>query len=132
MTETKKCQDCGYEAIDSGSESGACPGCGRVAFGKLVLAGSAGSIETKIDLQAGRGLLRRAIGEDAQYAAEDQFRVRRDGARGGWVLEPVRGVVNETWLNGEPIPEGDPPTLKPGDTLSIKGKCGLLEVRLEK
>jgi len=118
------CKNCGSNV---GAETVACVACGQSFVSAVVLEGASGSISAALNVQVGRRLLERAVGDEARYAADVQFCLERN-ARGAWSLMPMAGVPNPTFVNGVAAPSTGL-DLNEGDEVSIAGKAGRLKVR---
>jgi hypothetical protein len=115
---TWKCQSCGFDNPDSSS---VCQGgCGFVRLGSLVLVaeGTGSKLTMNIDTLVGRRHLRKLDAAASRFASDPQFRLFRDNARGGWLVEHQATAVNPTLVNGVEISSG-PVALGEGAILSI-------------
>jgi hypothetical protein len=66
----------------------------------LSLVAESGRLEMRTETTVGRIILNR-LGAESRYAAERQFVVCPD--RTGWILRPLGGTPNATWVNGRPV-----------------------------
>jgi hypothetical protein len=113
-----KCPQCGFVHEDEAVLS--CEACGFTRAGKLVLVSEETTkrLSLGVDTAIGKRLLESFAGGDHVYAADPQFHITRDLARGGWSITPAAGTTNPTFLNGAAI--GDAPTpLAKGAIISI-------------
>jgi hypothetical protein len=96
-----KCPSCGFDN-DAGVRE--CQGgCGYEAIpGKLTLVAVATGREISISITTsfGKDLLRAFAGEDAVYASNPQFLIKKDHTAGGWFLEHAATAKNPTFVNG--------------------------------
>lgn len=116
-----KCSRCGTEYPDT--ENG-CPACGFGSSPKLKLIGSAGEISTAVDLDFGKILGCRVIGDDCRYMDDVQFMLRfRDDK---WYVKPYPRTRNPLYVNDTQI--SSETELSDGDRLSLKGKAGFIDV----
>jgi hypothetical protein len=95
-----KCSRCG---TDNDEHATVCHGmCGYVRFGKLILVSSETGEEVRmnVDTPVGKSLLKRLVGDEARFASEPQFQLRRSEAQSAWVIVPDEKAVNATYVNG--------------------------------
>lgn len=113
-----KCPQCGFVAEDDATQS--CEACGFTRATKLVLVSEETTkrLSVGVDTAIGKRLLESFAGADHVYAADPQFLVARDPARGGWSIAPAPGTTNPTFLNGAAI-GGAPTPLVQGAIISI-------------
>ena len=112
-----ECPDCSFS--ENSNETIECVGCGFLLFQPLKLVSEdTGETRTfKLQLELGRGLLKTFAGDDAQYAAEPQFRIFPNSSK-EWVLEKIPRLTNPTLHNGVE-PTDDQVVLKNNDIISI-------------
>lgn len=111
------CPSCGLRNISESEHT--CPACGGPRKYVLTLTGTCGAITLRTGLVLGAKNLSEAIGEDAVFAASEQFDIRF--AKGNWQIRSFEGARNETLLNAQPIPlEGSP--LREGDQICIASR----------
>lgn len=113
-----KCPQCGFLHADDATVR--CEACGfnRAARLALVAEETGKRLSVGIDTAVGKQLLQTFAGADHVYAAEPQFLLARDPARGGWSISPAPGARNPTFLNGAAL--GDVPTpLEAGAVITI-------------
>ena len=115
------CSQCGTE-IPAGCNG--CPACGWGAVPKITLSGSEGSLSSAIDLEFGKSLAGKVVGEDAKYMDDIQFFLNLRGDT--WYVKPHPRLRNPVWLNGTQLDTESP--LSDGDELSLKGKAGFIKV----
>ena len=116
-----KCDRCGTEYPDT--ENG-CPACGYGSAAKLLLRGSAGEISTAIDLDFGKVLGSKVVGDDSKYMDDIQFMLRFKDDK--WYVKPYPRVKNPLYVNGSPL--AGETELSDGDRLSLKDKAGFIDV----
>lgn len=122
-----KCPSCGFDNADGTVECDG--GCGHVPVpAQLSLTAlSTGKLLTiAITTTFGKSLLQSFAGDEAIYASEPQFVVRKDCARGGWFLEHATTAKNPTFVNGSPA-GGERAKLEQSHVVSI----GPAKMRLE-
>jgi len=116
-----KCFRCGTEYPDTGN---GCPACGFGSSPKIRLKGSSGEISTAIDIDFGKALGSRVIGEDVKYMDDVQFTLRiRDDK---WYVKPYPRVKNPLYINDVEVSAET--ELSDGDRISLKGKAGFIDV----
>ena len=121
----KPCKTCG-SSVDSSLL--ACNVCNQSFIKAIALQGPQGVLSASLRTVVGRPLLKSVIGEDCQYAADEQFVLERRGG-GPWLLVPCAGVRNRTFIGDIPVPpEGG--ALTDGDVVSLAGKAGRMTVRI--
>jgi hypothetical protein len=113
-----KCPQCGFVHEDDATTT--CEACGFTRSTKLVLVSEETTkrLSVGVDTAIGKRLLESFAGADHVYAADPQFLVARDPARGGWSIAPAPGTKNPTFLNGAAI-GGAPTPLAQGAIISI-------------
>ncbi len=113
-----KCPQCGFVHEDDAISI--CEACGFTRATKLVLVSEETTkrLSVGVDTAIGKRLLESFAGADHVYAADPQFLVARDPARGGWSIAPAPGTKNPTFLNGAAI-GGAPTPLVQGAIISI-------------
>jgi hypothetical protein len=113
-----KCPQCGFVHEDDATTI--CEACGFTRAGKLVLVSEETTkrLSVGVDTAIGKRLLESFAGADHVYAADPQFLVARDLARGGWSIAPAPGTKNPTFLNGAAIGAAPTPLVQ-GAIISI-------------
>lgn len=113
-----KCPQCGF--IHENDATRVCEACGfaRSAGRLVLLAEETGKrLPVGVDTAIGRELLETFAGADHVYAADPQFLLARDPARGGWSIAPVPDAKNPTFVNGAALGTAAP--LEPGALITI-------------
>ena len=120
-----QCRNCGSMVkIDLAS----CVACNHSLIRSIVLEGAIGSVSASLPTAVGSALLQLTIGDDARFAATEQFHL--DRPRGGlWFLFPKDRTRNATFVNGASVPSAGV-ELKDGDEISLAGKAGRMRVRI--
>jgi hypothetical protein len=101
-----KCPSCGFANADECKECEG--GCGYMpvpATLRLSAPATGKLLTIAITTTFGKTLLQSFAGDDAIYASEPQFVVRKDSSRGGWFLEHAQTAKNPTFVNGVPASE---------------------------
>jgi hypothetical protein len=114
-----KCPQCGF--VHENEAVRVCEACGFVrSAGRLALVAeeTGKRLEVGVDTAIGKELLETFAGADHVYAADPQFLLARDMARGGWSIAPVAGATNPTFLNGAALGAAPAP-LEPGALITI-------------
>jgi hypothetical protein len=123
---TWKCPECGVDANEDAVSR--CMACGHVRLALLVTLTSEATgkqIRMRIDTPVGKRMLSETAGEEGVFGSEVQFRVRRDEAMGGWVIQHEPSATNPTWLDGAALGR-EPRVLADGAVVSIgPAKCRL-------
>jgi len=106
--------------------------CGYVRFGKLILSVSEAGQEARmnVDTPVGKALLKRLVGEDARFASEPQFHLRRSDAHSAWVVVPEEKAVNATYVDGVKAHELGV-KISTGSEITIGADKARLKVRVE-
>lgn len=123
-----KCPSCGYENAEAASECAG--GCGYAPIPshlKLRSQLTGKLLAISITTTFGKSLLLSFAGDDALYASEPQFVIRKDAGRGGWFLEHAATAKNPTFVNGTPT-GGEPHKLDAMHVVSIGPEKMQLEV----
>ena len=58
-----------------------------------------------IDTTVGKALLKRLVGDEARFASEPQFCIRRCDDQAAWLVVPDRKAVNATYVDGVRVAE---------------------------
>lgn len=114
-----KCPQCGF--VHENEAVRVCEACGFVrSAGRLALVAedTGKRLPVGVDTAIGKELLETFAGADHVYAADPQFLLARDTARGGWSIAPVAGATNPTFLNGAALGPAPAP-LEPGALITI-------------
>lgn len=114
-----KCPQCGF--VHENEAARVCEACGfaRAPGGLSLVAEETGKrLQVAVDTAIGKELLETFAGADHVYAADPQFLLARDPARGGWSIAPVAGATNPTFLDGAAL-NGAPAPLEPGALITI-------------
>lgn len=123
-----KCPSCGF---DNAEETDECAGgCGYTPIPsqlRLTSQVTGRLLAISITTMFGKNLLLSFAGDDAIYASEPQFMIRKDTVRGGWFIEHVTTAKNPTFVNGAPT-GGDPRKLDATNVVSIGPEKMKLEV----
>lgn len=125
-----KCSRCGTENDDTAKS---CHGmCGNVRFGRLVLTSATTGQELRmnIDTAVGKALIKKLIGDEARYASEPQFYVKRCETRAAWVVEHFGGAKNKTHVDGNPL-DSEGVKIEKECLISIGKDKAALKVRIE-
>ncbi len=124
-----KCPKCGTENDD---HIASCHGmCGYVRYGKLVLVGATTGQEIRMNLDTavGQSLLKRLVGEEARFASEPQFHLRRSEDEAAWLVMPEPRAVNATHVNGAKV--GDAGVkVSDGTEITVGTNKALVKVRV--
>lgn len=127
-----KCLECGYEP-NCDSERRCCS-CGHVTCpATLVLTSQemGKALRMRINADVGRGALRAIVGDDARFATDVQFRIRKRSGEGRWVIEHNSEAKNPTCYNGKPLDAGGQ-ELAEGGTISIGADKAVLRVSFDR
>lgn len=118
-----KCPQCGFEHADDATRL--CEACGFSRAGSLALVSeeTGKRLKVGVDTAVGMRLLQTFAGPDHVYAADPQFLLARDAARGGWSIAPAPGAKNPTFLNGAAL--GDAPAPLDGGAVITIGPTRL-------
>jgi hypothetical protein len=116
-----KCLKCGTVYADT--ENG-CPACAYGSSIKITLKGKSGEISTSIDLDFGKVLGSKIIGDESKYLDDIQFMLRNRNDK--WYLKPYPYVKNLLYVNGTSITNEI--ELSDGDKLSLKNKAGFINI----
>ncbi len=120
-----QCRNCGsMNSIDLAS----CVACNHSFIRSIVLEGALGSVSASLRTAVGSALLQLTIGDDARFAATEQFYLNRS-IGGPWFLLPKDRTRNATFVNGASVPSAGV-ELKDGDEISLAGKAGRMRVRI--
>lgn len=129
-----KCPDCG---MDNAADLDECQGrCGfrlkpplaqRVV---LVSSRTSRQLAMRLSTSIGRDLLKSADPDEAIYASEVQFHIRKDEDAGDWIVTPESLARHPTFHNGTALTAAGA-VLGSGDVLSIGPTRCRLEVQLE-
>lgn len=124
-----KCPQCGVMGAD---DRRVCEACSFVEFGSLTLVSAVTGKELKVNLDTtvGRSLLRSLGDEDAKYASDPQFMLKKDAALGAWSVNQALVARNPTFYNGTQVPDDAPVKLEQGGVLSIGPEKMKLTVQL--
>jgi hypothetical protein len=128
MPDAWKCEQCGHE--NAGGDA-RCASCGLATVSRrlrLICSATGQSLVTTQTLRIGSALLKR-FGDEAVYASEPQFELRRDVSVGAWTLAHCSGAKNATCLAGLRLVNGVAMPLKTGDIVEIGP--GKLKMRVE-
>lgn len=99
-----KCPSCGYDNAEATEECAG--GCGYISIPACLRLKSEVTgkvLAISITTTFGKSLLLSFAGDDAVYASEPQFMIRKDTRRGGWFLEHAPNAKNPTWVNGAAV-----------------------------
>lgn len=116
------CPQCGTE-IPEGSNG--CQACGWGAMVKLQLSGKAGSLTTAINLNIGKALAVKVVGDESRFMDDTQFMIKVHDER--WFIKPYPRVKNPVYVNSTELTcESE---LNDGDKISLKGKAAFIDVK---
>jgi hypothetical protein len=99
-----KCPSCGFDNAEANEECAG--GCGYMTVpSRLHLTSQVTGklLAISITTTFGKSLLLSFAGDDAIYASEPQFMIRKDTGRGGWFLEHAATAKNPTCVNGTAV-----------------------------
>lgn len=105
--------------------------CGYVRFGRIILLSLTGEeIRLNIDGPVGKALLKRAVGEEARFASEPQFHLKRCEDNATWLIKQEPKAMNPTMVNGIAI-TGEGTKLAAGSEVTIGPDKARLRVKIE-
>lgn len=116
------CHQCGTE-IPTGSNG--CPACGFGSKVKLILSGKAGELSAAVDLEFGKTLGSKVIGDDSRFMDDTQFYLKVRDEK--WYIKPFPRQKNPVFINGNQVTQEI--ELSDGDKLSLKDKAGFIDVK---
>ena len=108
-----------------------CIVCGWVKFERLTLRSpvSGREFSLNIDTKVGKSTLKSVVGEDARFASEVQFLLKRSEPHEGWILVHDDSAANPTHVNGVKAAPGGV-RLQDGSSISIGVDRSVLKVQL--
>lgn len=115
------CAQCGTEIPDGAN---GCPACGYGSSVKLKLSGKGGELSTAVELEFGKALAAKVVGDEARFMDDVQFILKLHDDK--WQIKPYPRVKNPVFLNGAQLTAES--ALADGDKLSLAGKAAFIDV----
>ena len=112
---------CPKDGKTNADDISSCPACGTARPSRVVLTGANGKIEILLSTCVGAALLAEAVGADAKYCKNPQYRIDC-GDDNVWRVFPAAEVTaNATVVTGVEVTEEGIP-LKTGDVIAVASR----------